>query len=307
VAEPLGPAWEKLRRAWNHFENLRPQIEAVERESGHTFSYELDGDAGEYVFYIHDLAPPDSDWGLVLGDCIHNARSALDCLAVQLFALATGQHAKDVEGIEFPVASDVSGLKRAVKQAAKVPSFSGYLKRIEELQPYNDSNPSVWERPAEGDVSPLSTLPGVLKQLHDLDNIDKHRVVHTPWAGVDSARGLFPVPEPWPSDFFRLAGVITGDALVNDAEVGRLSFLAPLPQRWNPTQADIKRCFPLEVVLDVNFVSKGVLVVLPLFIKGVREVLRLFEPAVRHGSLVLPLTALQWPPKRWGELPDFPI
>lgn len=299
MAESRGDAWDKLRRAQDHFESLRPQIEAVEREGAHTFSYELNDDSGEYVFYIHGLESPDPDWGLVLGDCIHNARAALDCLIVQLFALVTGQSARDIGGVEFPVASEADGLKRAVKQAAKERNFSGYLARIEELQPYNATNPSVWgdPNPAQADMPPLSTLPGVLKQLSDLDNIDKHRVVHTPWAGVDAVKGLFPEPKPWPSDFTQLPGIIVGDALTNDAEIGRLCFLVPLPQRWEPTQMDMRRCFPLEIALDVNFVRKGVLEVLPLFLVAVREVLRLFEPAVSCGDPALPLAALQWPPE----------
>jgi hypothetical protein len=43
-----------------------------------------------YRFYIHDLAPPDPDLGLIIGDCVHNLRACLDHLAFQLAILSKG-------------------------------------------------------------------------------------------------------------------------------------------------------------------------------------------------------------------------
>jgi len=95
----LADAYEKLRWAKHHFEILRPQIEAFEKRDAHRVSVEIDADAGEYVFYVHDLEIPNRDWGLIIGDCIHNARTALDYVVVRLWALVTNVDPNEVEDI----------------------------------------------------------------------------------------------------------------------------------------------------------------------------------------------------------------
>jgi hypothetical protein len=90
VAVTLDDAWAKLEWARKHYERLRPDIEAFEKRDGHTITVEIDPDTGKCVFHVHGLDTPDPDWGLHIGDCLHNARTALD-LMVRLVAFIRGE------------------------------------------------------------------------------------------------------------------------------------------------------------------------------------------------------------------------
>ena len=309
----LGDAWEKLRWARRHYDALAPALREFEETMPYSISVQADSDAGKYEFYLHDLEPPDPDWGLILGDCIHNARSALDCLIAQLYGVASGTDPKDIDWLQFPIASTSNQFRRAkgIRKARKETGFDGVLRRIEELQPYNSSDPSIWgakgraeDRGRDSDGRPiLSTLPGVLEKLSDLDNIGKHRVVHALWTEVEFMQGLMPEPPPWPPSYQQLPGEMMGGAMENGAWLGAWTFATPLPEPWVPTEEDLKRCLPLQVSLDVDFMVRGVLAVVPLFLVAVGEVLRLFEPVLAHGAPPLSAAALRWPPREYGGVP----
>jgi hypothetical protein len=296
----LDDAKDKLRWAIHHFEILRPEIEAFEKRDNHSFSVNLDRDEGAYTFHVHGLEPVDPDWGLVLGDCIHNARTALDYLMVQLFARATQQDPRETTGVLFPISSEPGNFRSlpGVVEARKVQSLSGYLARIEELQTYNILNPSVWQLfNADGKWSPPYPIADPLAQLQQLDIVDKHRVVHAVWAGVSVIKGLAS-PDPWPSGFAHVASSITAEPLIDGAEIGCWLFETPLPSDWEPSQVDMKSRFPIEVAFDKQAISKPVLVMLPLCLWAVAEVLRLFEPVFATGAPPLPVTVIQPPPGR---------
>jgi len=99
----LDDALDRLRWAKHHFEILGGEIEAFQERDSHTISFVRNVDTGEYVFYIHGLEVADPDWGLMVSDCIHNARVALDYLMVRLWALVIGQDAREIGGVAFPI------------------------------------------------------------------------------------------------------------------------------------------------------------------------------------------------------------
>src|SRR3954452_21619359 len=108
--QSLDDAFDKLRWAEHHLETLRSEIEPFEQRDAHTISFEVDADAGKYTFYIHDLEEPESgDWGLIVGDCLHNARTALDYLMVRLFSLVTDDDPRLIENVQFPITDDPEG------------------------------------------------------------------------------------------------------------------------------------------------------------------------------------------------------
>jgi hypothetical protein len=290
VPVTLDDAWDKLRWAKHHFEILRPQIESFEQRDSHTFSYEVDPQEGQYTFYVHGLEPVDPDWGLIIGDCLHNARTALDYLMVRLEAWVTGTDPADLHTIGFPIIEDPQDFASKVGKLKKDPALGPYITRIEELQPFNNGHPAIWGTVRYGDTqtTKLRLLPGALQRLSILDNLDKHRVVHAAWLG-----GVFHAhPFPGVPDDFVSQGANHGMGPFEDgAEVGSLRFKTPLPREWQPSQVDMQRHFRLQVSFAKPLAVNGVLEVLPFCLWGAETVLRLFDPVFSHGQPPLPAVA----------------
>jgi hypothetical protein len=300
--ESLDDAFDKLRWAKKHLEALRIEVEAVEKRDTHSVSFKADVDARKYSFYVHDLEGlGKTDWPLMIGDCLHNARTALDYLMVRLFALVTGEEPRAIGTVQFPIYDKPKRFNGAgaVTEARKHPAFSGYLARIEELQPFNRGNISIWgSEPGPITQQPvMHQLPVALDQLSALDNIDKHRVVHATWLGIEGGRlhkdpfreTSLSIPEG-----FDLRGRTTNHGpLENGAEVGSVQFDSSFPADWNPSEMEMKREFPLQVAFadDLRF-PNGVLEVLGLCLWGVEAVLAIFGPVFTKGVPPLPVTAV---------------
>jgi hypothetical protein len=308
--QSLDDAFDKLRWAKHHLEALRVEIKPIEQRDAHTISFSADANTGKYAFYVHDLEElDDGDWSLRIGDCLHNARTALDYLMVRLFALVTGKRPRYVGRVQFPISSDLGHFADATKEARKHPAFSGYLARIEELQPFNLGNQSVWGINPDDPTMATSifprprmhALPISLRRLSLLDNLDKHRVIHATWLGVRGGRtwdSRFTDPDPSfiPAAFDLRGGSTYLGALENGAEIGSMEFATPLPHEWHPDEVDMKRHFPLQVSLaDEWTFADGVLEVLQLCVWGVEAVLTLFAPVFTDGAPPLPVTAIPNP------------
>jgi hypothetical protein len=309
VAHELDDAFHKLGRAKEHLKTLRREVEPFEQRDTHTFSFEADLDTGKYTFYVHDLeAVPDAPgWGLTIGDCVHNARTALDYLMVRLVARATQQDPRNVSGVQFPIYDDPKRFANSIGELRKHTSLSGYLARIEELQPFNLGNPSVWGETDQSGL-PIRVLPApavihglpiALRRIALLDNLDKHRVIHATWLAVEfniygrrmwGVAGLNP-----PSDFETKGGTIQIRPLEDGAEVGSVEFRAPLTHEWKPEQVDMKRQFPLRVSLYEGDFTASVLAILPFCLWGVEAVLTLFQPVFADLRPPLPVTAIANP------------
>jgi len=239
---------------------------------------------------VHGLRPLNPGWGLVIGDCVHNARSALDYLMVRLVAIKTGVEPRDVEDCSFPIYADPGRYKGAIAALQKDNLLlPGYRARIEQLQPFNAWDPSIW-----GAVGTPALLPETLNRLSVLDNVDKHRVLHATWhrAAEYSADSL-PV---FPPGFVHSASSISGEPLEDGTEIGRWYFEAPVPSNWEPMQVDMKRCFPVQVALNEPWLNNSVTEVLWHCLRGAATVLKIFEPVFSHGLPPLPVTT---PPPDW--------
>ena len=288
----LEDAWTKLRWSKKHFESLRPEIEDFEHNDNHTISFEIHPEEGKYTFYVHGLDAPDEDWGLQLGDCIHNARAALDYLVVRLVALVTGKDPRDITRAGFPIESNPAKFARFTSEAGTYPTFGNYLARIQELQPFNIGDPSIWGHDTNG-LARDALIPAALDRLSNLDNVDKHRVIHAVWAGIQF--NLFDAFPNKPSSFRHVTSTLNPGALENDAEIGAMWFATPLPGEWHPKQMDMKRHFRIQVALDEALPYKGVLEAVPFCLWGVEAVLKIFEPVFTQGTAPLPVTAVPDP------------
>src|SRR5262245_21687376 len=80
----------KIRRAKAHLETIETEIRRVIDVNTGAIVHETKDGARGHVFTIQRVEQPASDLSAVIGDLVHNARSALDHLAFQLVVASNG-------------------------------------------------------------------------------------------------------------------------------------------------------------------------------------------------------------------------
>jgi hypothetical protein len=165
MSGPLDDSRAKLGRAKLHIDCLRASI----REAGQGDPYtiplreDLDQDTGTLYFRVDRIPSQPEYWGLLIGDTLHNLRSALDNGWWQLAChhLKRTPTEEEAKKIQFPILKpggtwNEGSVKKWVGPVAA--KFTG------ELQP----DPGGY---APDVFHPLATL-------NRLSNVDKHRNIH---------------------------------------------------------------------------------------------------------------------------------
>jgi hypothetical protein len=164
--ERLAGSWAKLDRAHAHVDNLRRAIVAASDGRGPprilSTRREYDAEAEDVLFIAERMTEVGDDWGLIIGDAVHNLRCALDHLWWQLAIDHLGRRPTDDEAREimFPILTFLTPeqfrrhrfLKHVCPEAAE---------KAERFQRYD----------AEEDQALLLTV------LAELSNHDKHREI----------------------------------------------------------------------------------------------------------------------------------
>lgn len=163
MPHPLDGVWAKLDRARNHFNDLHARVVSlmVPEKDATTAGHQYDPDRQELIATLPKATPVDPAFSLIVGDCLHNTRSALDHLVFQLAVLNKAGIAA-ANKTSFPVCLKPDEFKGIVKRKVAPFISSAALTEIEKLQPYATGN--------AGD----SDIIWVLSQL---DIIDKHRLL----------------------------------------------------------------------------------------------------------------------------------
>jgi hypothetical protein len=161
VPDLLFPAFLKLRHADSHFSELGREIRAF--LDAHPLELTADDPDvdGWRVVRVGDVEPAPAEWGVVLGDGIHDCRSALDNAVAALCRLAGGEPA---HANEFPILVDQAENARERKIARAL-----------------DGIPRMWQGPirdAQPYVAGERRREHPLAVLQALSNADKHRLVH---------------------------------------------------------------------------------------------------------------------------------
>jgi hypothetical protein len=160
---PLEGVRLKLTRAEEHLVMLDSQIFAFLQDEPYTVSYERKPDGSEHVYKVHVAERMPADFGVIVGDCLQNMRSALDHLVWQL-AIRSGKRTETpARQTAFPVC-DTRDAFRAKGTKNKVADLTAEDRaRIESLQPFqagvNARNHWLWH-------------------LNELSRIDRHQVLH---------------------------------------------------------------------------------------------------------------------------------
>lgn len=166
MADPLGGARLKISHAQKHLHALEKAIDTFSGHALDSVAQEMDPKTGESFFVLKELRHPDPELSLLIGDFLNNLRSALDHLAFQMVKSPVVPGGKPVPDrhIAFPICDDPDNFKAAKwKLGGAAP---GAEAEIERLQPY------------PGRTSPFIFQPSRLSLLRDLNDWDKHRLLH---------------------------------------------------------------------------------------------------------------------------------
>lgn len=159
---PRASTWPhiKVARAAQHLSDLQSRTGLWMATSPFGPKVEISEDRLSWRLRLRvDSPPPVEEWGVYLGDCIHNLRSALDAAAWD-FATSDGQKPANANLIGFPIATRKRDWDRAVPRNLDGVSAE-VVDRIRLVQPFQ--RPEA-ERPGD-----------LLALLQRLDNDDKHR------------------------------------------------------------------------------------------------------------------------------------
>lgn len=175
IADPPPGPRRKIGRAKKHLGDLEA---ACVEYLGHPKPYRIVRDRkpdGWTEYRLQVLREPPSDIPLIFGDCIHNARSALDILVCDLIR-HKGEYV-DGEEYGFPICDAPQKLSNALKRDTRGAGEAA-KEVIRRCKPYKRGNEDFWV-------------------LHALDIADKHNVVLTPLAAMSGNETIFPISRPF--------------------------------------------------------------------------------------------------------------
>jgi hypothetical protein len=159
----------KIDRSGEHIDTLNREI--AEWAQGHPYSVasEPHGQSTHHRIYVRLHKAPDvRRWGLLLGDAVHNLRSALDHLVYAGAICVTGQNPPpDERKLQFVVVDALGEWLAAQQQRHMRPLTDEMRTFIESLQPYKSNNQN----------DPNGYQLNLLRWVRELDDADKHRAI----------------------------------------------------------------------------------------------------------------------------------
>ena len=170
----------KLDRAIEHLETLESECGRFLKAQPYAVSTEFEPDTGCYVARFHSRRTVPLRVGVIVGEFIHDLRSALEHVAWVLAASNTDDigslwEAGTREKITFPIAKTPEAFDRH----SLMPFITADARAaLDGLQPHKRGRRALAER------HPLSAL-------HDFWNVDKHRVVSAGLGEINLAATSF--------------------------------------------------------------------------------------------------------------------
>jgi hypothetical protein len=164
----------KLRRARKYLKKLEIEVEGWVHDGGYSIRVDPDPEPPSYLVWAKNIRRPPDSIALLVGDCLYNARAALEYIAHELGDVGAGGEmtAEQSQRSTFPIIGDADGegftgrgpdlFERAAERHLSTvnPDARAAIKR---LQPFYEGD--VW------DYSDLWTL-------HSLARLDRHRFPH---------------------------------------------------------------------------------------------------------------------------------
>lgn len=146
----------KLERARKHVKDLADEIAAFHASQPYRIVVENDDSNKRRVWRLRVSRTMPIEWSGIVGDAIHNARSALDLLAVALVQKGNPT-LSSLDHVHFVIATTEQVFNRRIREELKGASANA-LSLLRSLKPYKGGNDDLW-------------------LLHKLDQLDKHRAI----------------------------------------------------------------------------------------------------------------------------------
>jgi hypothetical protein len=144
----------KIERAIKHIDELAVVTKQFIDTQPYSVGREIDPHTGYYRFKVANLKSPPIQVSLIIGDAIHNLRSALDHLAYQLVLVNGGSPTR---WTCFPIFDHSAKYKSMDTRKVKGMSQAA-INAIDAAKPYQGGNDPLWI-------------------VHDLDIADKHHAL----------------------------------------------------------------------------------------------------------------------------------
>jgi hypothetical protein len=158
MSHPLDGCWEKVKRADHNIDRLNQLTTRFVHLHGHDFREEFNADRTEYTYRIFGPPSPPLEFAVRAGEIINHLRSSLDHLVWQL---VLQQHQTPDFRVQYPICLNRKNYRSALSNGI-LKGVSGSARTIiEQTQPYHAPVPHD---------DPLAIL-------HDLNNIDKHKLL----------------------------------------------------------------------------------------------------------------------------------
>jgi hypothetical protein len=212
---PLTGILAKIKRAKEHIDDLEIAIRDFRNTEPYRTDSKPDYNTTTIIHYVSHIEDVPERIPLVAGDAIHNLRSALDHLVYQIIR-ANG---KTPDRPEYPIHETFQKYQRAISGAKKglvAQLGNPAMNIIDSTQPYLGGEDKFWI-------------------LHELDRIDKHRLLLTAGAAFRKARIDAPPDHPMFTsgvikDVFLELEPISGFPLVKGQEL----LTVPAQANYNP-------------------------------------------------------------------------
>jgi hypothetical protein len=227
VGNGLDDVRAKIERAKELVHNLEADVQDFLGERPYVVRPEYNAKNGEDLYRAQILREPPLRFSVIVGEVVHDLRSALDHLAWQLTDPSKRGHATGFPVFASPWEADGAS---AAEFRAKVDGMAGEIVAvIQRVQPHQPGLPVGKDH--------------ALHQLHKMNIKDKHHLLNVIGGAAEQRRmtiggggqsGEVSVPWPsawgWPSDAFD--GVLGGQAIAPDYErPNRLRVFIPAPDR----------------------------------------------------------------------------
>ena len=154
---PLDGAWAKLDRAKHHISDLIQQKTAFLDSNPYDVTPEYYTEKDMTVYFLDHFTAVPMELPLIIGDAVHNLRSALDLAAWSAYRV---DHKDEGRHIYFPISSDPAVY--STESARKLRGVNrAFQEAVASFKPYRGGN-------------------DLLFGLHKLDLTDKHQLPVTP-------------------------------------------------------------------------------------------------------------------------------